>query len=190
MRRPQWHVQRPVGYRQYHVCDPIDWPTGRNTQTTGRSTPLENIQRHRCTNTHNNTYDCFSITVWKNNKITKLKTLIWEVNSCKKKQKKKTSGRTKNTCQKNKKTVLFLSAWMTTSYLSLFSWRMADCELCCVRLMNVLVNQNLWGHPLPSPLLLSHHLLCSAMNNTCNIMLKTSCGLSQTTLTLRAFMHE
>lgn len=49
-RRPRWRVPRRGGYHWCPECGSTDWPAGRNTRTTGRSTPLVNTQTHRCTN--------------------------------------------------------------------------------------------------------------------------------------------
>lgn len=44
-RRRWWHVLRPQGQHCSPAFDSTDWSTRRNTQTTGRSTPLKTYRR-------------------------------------------------------------------------------------------------------------------------------------------------
>lgn len=117
------------GHHWYPECGSTDWPVGRNTRTTGRSTPLVNTQTHRCTN----------ITHWCEQLFSP------RGNGIKRSSAESADVRGEQNNHNNRIRALLLPSAQTAT--SLFPPRMADCELCHVQLSGPQFNQTLWCHP-------------------------------------------
>lgn len=191
MRRPQWHEQRPWGYHGHHDCDPTDWPTGRNIQTTGRSTPLENIQRRRCTNRDTHRYkELFFRCTKKYQKCSaenpdmKSK-FLWKTYKGTKRRQQNKKGSPVAICSNDHKLfskpplLCFPEEWRTVNCV-MYSWWMFN----FIRICNVILPS--------STLLFTHHLLCATqwiMHVVLCYVRKTGSGLSHITPILRGFVH-